>query len=75
MRYYAVSCLRGHCGARHSQEITFVFCAKDMAEAMEKARKMPSIKHHNNACVIGAREISAEEYVERRKISAYRRMG
>ena len=69
MKYFMVICHRGHCGSGHSTEIKFVFIANNALEAMDKARKMPSVKHTRLAIVV--KEITAIEYSEYRQISAY----
>ena len=71
MKYFMVICHRGHCGSGHSTEIKFVFIANNAIEAMDKARKMPSVKHTRLAMIV--KEITANEYNEYRQISAYER--
>lgn len=71
MKFYKVTCHRGHCGTGHSTEISFAIAANDLLEACDRARKMPSVKHTRLA--IYGREISYEEYVEYRQVSAYER--
>ena len=71
MKYFMVICHRGHCGTGHSTEIKFVFIANNAIEAMDKARKMPSVKHTRLAMIV--KEITATEYNEYRQISAYER--
>ena len=71
MKYYMVICHRGHCGSGHSTEIKFVFIVNNAIEAMDKARRMPSVKH--TKLVMIAKEIEATEYNEYRQISAYDR--
>lgn len=71
MKYFMVICHRGHCGTGHSTEIKFAFIASNAIEAMDKARKMPSVKHTRLAMVV--KEITANEYNEYRQISAYDR--
>lgn len=71
MKYFMVICHRGHCGTGHSTEIKFAFIANNAIEAMDKARKMPSVKHTRLAMIV--REITAIEYNEYRQISAYER--
>ena len=71
MKHFMVICHRGHCGTGHSTEIKFVFIANNAIEAMDKARKMPSVKHTRLA--IAVKEITANEYNEYRQISAYDR--
>lgn len=71
MKFYMVVCHRGHCGTKHSTEIKFAICAESLIKACDKARRMPSVKH--TRCVIYGKEITEQEYVEYRKISAYER--
>ena len=71
MKYFMVICHRGHCGTGHSTEIKFVFIANNAIEAMDKARKMPSVKHTRLAMIV--KEITSNEYNEYRQISAYNR--
>ena len=69
MRYYLVSCHRGHCGNGHSTDIHFAIVANDILSACNIAKRMPSVKH--SRVVMSAKEISVEEYEERRRIGAY----
>lgn len=71
MKYYLVTCHRGHCGSGRSTEITFAISAQNLLEATDKARRMPSVKH--SRMIIFGREISEEYYIEYRKTSAYER--
>lgn len=71
MKYYMIICHRGHCGTGHSTEIKFVFIANNAIEAMDKARRMPSVKHTRLAMIV--KEITSIEYNEYRQISAYER--
>ena len=71
MKYYLVTCHRGHCGCGNSTDITFAIVAENLLHACNIARKMPSVKHTRLA--IYGREITQEEYNERRKINAYHR--
>ena len=70
MKFYLVTCHRGHCGVGHSTEITFAFRARNLLEAMDKARKMPSVKH--TRMIISGHEITEQEYNQRRQRSAYK---
>lgn len=70
-KYYAVTVPQGHCGAKQSRDITFYFEAYDALHAMNLARRMPSVKH-SRICS-KTREISKEEYLEKRKVSSYHR--
>lgn len=69
MKYYLVSCHRGHCGTGRSTDIQFTIIAENILIACDKARKMPSVKH--TRMVISAKEITYEEYQSQRKINAY----
>ncbi len=71
MKYYAITVPRGHCGVGRSTDITFVFQAKTLLDAMDKARRMPSVKH--TRMILSGKEITFEEYTQYRKISAYKR--
>lgn len=71
MKFYMIVCHRGHCGVGHSTEIKFAIRAKNLLDAMDKARRMPSVKHTRMA--ICGKEISETEYNEYRQISAYER--
>ena len=71
MKFYKVTCHRGHCGTGHSTEITFAVAAKDLLEACDRARKMPSVKHTRMA--IFGKEITEAEYNSYRQVSAYDR--
>lgn len=72
MRYYMVTCHRGHCGTGHGTEIKFAFKAKNLLDACDMARRMPSVKH--TRLMISGKEITAQEYFEYRQISAYKRV-
>lgn len=71
--YYKVTCHRGHQGKGRSIPITFYIIANNAVEASRKARNMSGVKHRRPvmACV----PITAEEYMEGRKESAYYRRG
>ena len=68
MRYYKIMCHRGHCGRGKSTEIVFAFAAENLLEAMDKARRMPAVKH--TKMIISGREIDAAEYNRRRELNA-----
>jgi len=72
MKYFMVTCSRGHCGSGHSTEIKFAIKANTLLKACEVARRMPSVKH--TRMVLTGKEITADEYFEYRKISAYKRV-
>lgn len=71
-KYYAVTCHKGHCGRGRSVEITFAFQAGNLLSAMDKAKRMPGVKH--TRMIISAKEITSQEYVKYRQISAYERV-
>lgn len=71
MKFYMIMCHRGHCGVGHSTEIKFAIAANNLLEACDKARRMPSVKH--TRMVIYGKEITEQEYIEYRQISAYNR--
>lgn len=71
MKYYKVSCPRGHYGTKRSGDITFAFKAANALSAMDMARKMPGVKH--SAMIYKTTEITAAEYFDFRKVSAYDR--
>ena len=73
MKYWIITCYRGHMGTGHSTEIKFAIKATNLIKAQDIARKMPSVKH--TRMIIYGHEISAEEYFEYRKVSAYERYG
>ena len=72
-RYFKVTCHRGHCGTGHSTDITFVFVADNLLQAMDKAKRMPSVKH--TRLIINGTEITETEYNDRRTKSAYEKAG
>lgn len=71
MKYYMITCVRGHVGNRKGTDIKFAIEAVGMAEAIAIARKMPSVKHSRFICC--GKEISEQEYKEYRSVSAYER--
>lgn len=71
MKFYLVTCHRGHCGTGHSVDITFAFRARNLLDACDSARSMPGVKH--TRLVISGREITEFEYIEYTKVSAYHR--
>lgn len=70
-RYFLITCHRGHCGNGHSSAITFAFAAKNLIEAMDMGKKMPSVKH--TRMIMAGKEITLEEYEDYRAINAYQR--
>ena len=73
MNYYKVSTLRGHQGRGRFVDITFYVIAKDALHAMNIAKKKPGVKH--SRMVISCKQITAQEYIEGRKFSAYHPSG
>ena len=71
MKFYMVMCHRGHCGVGHSTEIKFAIATENLLDACDKARKMPSVKH--TRMMIYGKEITEQEYIEYRQVSAYDR--
>lgn len=66
-----IMCHRGHCGAGYGTEIKFAIRANNLLDACDKARRMPSVKHTRIA--LFGKEITEQEYIEYREISAYQR--
>jgi len=71
MRYYKITCPRGHCGIGQYTDIVFAIRAANLLEAMDKAKRMPGVKHTRG--IISGKEISFEEFQEMRRVSAYER--
>lgn len=71
MKFYLITCMRGHCGRGHYTEISFAIMATNLLEATDKARRMPSVKHTRG--ILAGKEITEEEYYEYRSVSAYER--
>ena len=71
MKFYLITCHRGHCGRGRSTDITFAIQADNLLNAQDKAKKMPAVKHTRG--IIFGREITQEEYTEFRSVSAYNR--
>lgn len=71
MKYYSVTCMRGHCGDQRYIPITFAIASNNAVEAMDKAKAMPGVKHSRP--VLKLVEISYEQYFYMRKRSAYER--
>ena len=73
MKFFMITCMRGHCGCGNGTEMKFAIMARNLLEACDKAKRMPAIKHSRK--VLAGKEISEIEYMEYRKISAYKRIG
>ncbi len=71
MRYFRVTCKHGHCGRGKYRPISFAFMAANAIEAMDRAKAMPGVKH--SAPILSCKEIPYAEYIEYRKVSAYKR--
>ena len=72
MRYFSITCMRGHCGTGKSVDIKFVFEAHSLLEAMDMAKRMPAVKHSRG--ILAGSEITFESYTEYRTVSAYERV-
>ena len=68
-KYYRINVPRGHVGAGRHREIVFYIEARSIMAATAIARKMPGIKHSHS--VLSAQEITRDEYIEGRTVSAY----
>jgi hypothetical protein len=68
-----ITCHKGHLGTGNGTEIKFAIKANNLIQAQDIARRMPSVKH--TRMVLCGHEITAEEYFEYRKVSAYERYG
>lgn len=74
IKYYKVSVERGHTGRKHYRlDCCFFVKAGNMVEAMDFAKNMPGMKH--GRCPMFAKEITAAEYFEGRKVNAYVKSG
>lgn len=65
--YYLVTTMCGHVGKKHYIPINFVIEAVNPTEAMEKARRIPRVKHDNKFAILAIKPISYEAYLEQRK--------
>lgn len=66
-----ITCVRGHAGNGKETDIKFAITAENMVKACAIARRMPSVKH--SRCVAFGKEITEQEFIEYRSISAYDR--
>lgn len=71
MKYYAVTVQRGHCGCGRTAPITFYVQANSLLEAMDKARRMPGVKH--NKPVYNACEVTKDFFTKATQESSYHR--
>lgn len=72
-KYYKVTCHRAHQGRGRSVPISFYIIAENVLHASRIAQRMSGVKHSKS--VMSCIPITAEEYIEGRKISAYHRLG
>lgn len=72
MRFYRVTCKRGHCGKKRYLPIDFAIEADNAIDAMDKAKAMPGVKH--SQMILRCVEISQSEYTRMRRVSAYKRL-
>lgn len=72
MKYYLITCPRGHCGTGKYIEITFAISARNLLDAMDKAKRMPGVKHTRS--ILNGKEVTYEEYFNFKSISAYERL-
>ncbi len=70
-KYYRVTAHQGHQGRGRSVPISFYIAAENALHASRIAQRMPGVKHSKT--VMSCVPISVEEYMEGRKLSAYRR--
>ena len=72
MKYYEITCVRGHCGSGKSTNyITFYYKGANSVEAIMWAKRQPGVKH--SRMPLGCFEISEAKYKEKIKVSAYKR--
>ena len=72
MKYYEITCVRGHCGSGKSTNyITFYYKGANSVEAIMWAKRQPGVKH--SRMPLGCFEISEAKYKENIKVSAYKR--
>lgn len=71
MNYYIVKCKLGHSGTGQFREISFNIRAKNAADAIARAKRMPGVKHDSSTAILGLKQITEEEYKQNRKTSAY----
>lgn len=64
---------RGHAGNGRYVPIRFGVVAENMIAAIDFAKQMPGVKHNSGTAVLSAAEISREQYIEIRRMSAYER--
>lgn len=70
MKHYKVTVMKAHLGRGRNQYITFFIRAESALKASEIAKNFPGVKHSKPVmCCV---PITLAEYVEGRKISAYK---
>ena len=72
-RYFKVRVVRGHCGSGKGFESTFYFACQTAMQALQKAKRMPSVKH--SRLPLSVIEVSKEEYEEQLHTSSYHKEG
>ena len=72
MNYYIVKCKLGHSGTGQYREISFNIKAKNVSDAIDKAKRMPGVKHDSSTAILGLKQITEEQYNINRKESAYK---
>lgn len=70
MKHYKVTVQKAHLGRGKNNPITFFIRAESALQASEIAKRFPGVKHSKPVmyCV----PITLEEYIEGRKVSAYK---
>ena len=74
MKYFSVTAKHGHMATGRYMPITFAIRAESIFSAIDYAKTMPGVKHDSPSVILDAHEITACEYMELRKCSAYERM-
>lgn len=69
MRYYKITCRRGHVGFGNTAYITFYFAERNAIAAMNRAKRMPGVKH--SELPINTTEITHEEFAVNIQKNAY----
>ena len=71
MKYWLITCPRGHAGTKHDTDIRFAIEAETLLDAFTIARQMPSVKH--TRFPTAGHQITFDEYKAFREVSAYKR--
>lgn len=66
MKYYKVTCRRGHVGRGRVAYITFYISAESVGNAMTIAQNMGGV-HHSKPPVL-CKEVTKEEYIAQRRM-------